>query len=129
MSDEPPGAEPAQEADQTTDVESLQEEIAALEERIEDRTLHRDAVEQDLKAYVRRRQRRGYARGWGPYLVLLYGTVMTIGAFVYLSGGWAILAMLILWLSTLGLYTLMILTGIGLSVLGLPGRLRDRLRS
>ena len=133
MSDEDPGEAVDHPADEDTataaEVDALRDELAALEERIEDRTLHRTDVEQELRSYVRRRQRRGYARGWGPYLVLLYGTVMTLGAFFYLSGGWAILAMLILWLSTLGLYTLMIITGIGLSILGIPGRLRDRLRS
>lgn len=111
------------------DVDALRDDLTALEERIEGRTVHRDDIEGELRAYVRRRQRRGYARGWGPYLVLLYGTVMTLGAFYYLSGGWAIAAMVILWLSTLGLYTLMIITGVGLSILGIPGRIRDRLRS
>jgi len=49
--------------------------------------------------------RRGHARGWGPYLVLLYGTVLILGAFSFLDGLYAIAAMLILGLSTLGLYT------------------------
>ncbi|MFC7113868.1 hypothetical protein ACFQH2_01165 [Natronoarchaeum sp. GCM10025703] len=50
---------------------------------------------------------------------------MTIGAFVYLNGGWAVAAMLVIWLSTLGLYVLMLLVGVGLNVLGVPGRLRN----
>jgi cytosine/uracil/thiamine/allantoin permease len=60
--------------------------------------------------------------------VLLYGTAMTIGAFAYLSGGWAILAMLVVWLSTLGLYVLMVLVGLAGAALGLPGRLSERIR-
>lgn len=108
--------------DRLTDIESR---LQDLEAHIEDRTVHRDQIEQSLKRYVRKRQRRGHARGWGPYLVLLYGTLMTLGAFHYLSGIWAILAMIVLWLSTLGLYTLMVIVGIGISVLEVPGRLRD----
>lgn len=103
----------------------LREQLDEFEDDVEDRTVDRDSVENDLKRYVRRRIRRGHARGWGPYLVLLYGTAMTIGAFVYLNGGWAILAMLVLWLSTLGLYVLMMLVTLGLNVLGVPGRLRN----
>jgi len=103
----------------------LREQLDEFEDDIEDRTVDRDSVENDLKRYVRRRIRRGHARGWGPYLVLLYGTAMTIGAFVYLDGGWAILAMLVLWLSTLGLYVLMMLVTTTLNVLGIPGRLRN----
>ncbi|WP_240451985.1 YihY/virulence factor BrkB family protein [Halostella salina] len=126
--DTAPGADD-EEADDGEDleaeVERLREELAAFEDDIEDRTVHREEIEHDLKRYVRRRVRRGHARGWGPYLVLLYGTAMTIGAFYLLSGGWAILAMLVVWLSTLGLYVLMMLVGAGLSVLGLPGRLRN----
>jgi hypothetical protein len=85
-------------------------------------------VEADLKRYVRRRIRRGHARGWGPYLVLLYGTVMTLGAFYFLDGVWAILAMLVLFLSTLGLYALFVLVGVGLSLLGTPRRAYERVR-
>jgi NADH:ubiquinone oxidoreductase subunit 6 (subunit J) len=51
---------------------------------------------------------------------------MTLGAFFYLSGGWAVAAMLVVWLSTLGLYALMLLVGAGLSLASLPGSLRDR---
>jgi len=89
----------------------------------------KEDLESDLKRYVRSRVRRGKAHGWGPYLVLLYGTAMTIGAFVYLAGLWAILAMVVVWLSTLGLYTLMVLVGLGVNAVGLPGRLADRVRS
>lgn len=101
----------------------LRGELREFEDDVEARTLHREEVERDLRKYVRSRVRRGHARGWGPYLVLLYGTAMTLGAFVYLGGGWAILAMLVIWLSTLGLYVLMLLVGTMLGVAGVPGRL------
>jgi membrane protein len=110
------------------DFAALRRELEELEEDVEERTVHRDDLESDLKRYVRKRVRRGHARGWGPYLVLLYGTIMTIGAFYFLSGGWAILAMLVIWLSTLGLYTLMVLVGVTFSAAGLPRRAIDRLR-
>ena len=107
----------------------LRAELDELEAQIDERTLHRDEVERDLKRYVRRRVRRGHATGWGPYLVLLYGTVMTLGAFYFLSGVWAIAAMLVIWLSTLGLYVVMAAVGLTVKGLGLPGRLLDRIRS
>jgi len=120
------GREPPDEA---PDVADLGAEVAALREELDAKTVSRDDLEADLRQYVRARQRRGKARGWGPYLVLLYGTGMTVAAFAYLSGGWAILAMLVVWLSTLGLYTLMVLFGIGVNAVGLPGTVADRVRS
>lgn len=112
-----------------SDVETLREDVAAFAEDIEERTVERPALKAELQRYVRKRQRRGHARGWGPYLVLLYGTVMTVAAFYspFLGGGWAILAMVVVWLSTLGLYVLMVLVGLIGGALGLPGRLRDRI--
>jgi Flp pilus assembly protein TadB len=107
------------------EIEELREHVSAVESEVEDRTVHREEIETDLRKYVRARIRRGYARGWGPYLVLLYGTAMTIAAFYLLSGGWAILAMIIVWLSTLGLYTLMVLVGAGITALSAPGRAVD----
>ena len=104
------------------ELDDLRADITAFEDEIEDRTVHREEIEDDLRAYVRRRFRRGHARGWGPYLVLLYGTAMTIGAFVELSGVWAILAMVVIWLSTLGLYVLMVLFGLSIAALSAPGR-------
>jgi len=112
-------------SDLEAEFERLREEIDEFEANIEERTVHRGDIESDLKRYVRKRVRRGHARGWGPYLVLLYGTAMTIGAFYLLSGGWAVLAMIVVWLSTLGLYVLMVLVGAGLSLLEAPGRIRD----
>ena len=111
------------------DLEALYDELDRFEDRIDDRTLHREEIERDLKKYVRARLRRGKARGWGPYLVLLYGTAMTLGAFYFLSSGWAVLAMLVIWLSTLGLYALMLIVGTGVAAAGLPGRLKDRFES
>ncbi len=110
------------------EIERLRRELERFEDEIEERTVHRDELESDLRKYVRRRVRRGHARGWGPYLVLLYGTAMTLGAFVYLNGIWAILAMVVVWLSTLGLYALMVIMGLTWSAIGLPSRLLDRLK-
>ena len=95
---------------------------------MERRTVDKPAVESELKRYVRSRMRRGHARGWGPYLVLLYGTVLILGAFSFLDGLYAIAAMLILGLSTLGLYTLFIIVGIGLNLLETPGKALDYAR-
>ena len=126
----PPGGATGRDADELTDEElrDLREEFESFREDVEDRTLHRDEVRSDLKQYVRRRMRRGHARQWGPYIVLLYGTIMTLGAFYYLSGLYAVLAMLVIWLSTLGLYAVMIAVGVTLTATGLPGRLVDRVR-
>ncbi len=103
-------------------LEDLREDVDEFEAEIEDRTVHREEIEDDLRSYVRKRLRRGHARGWGPYLVLLYGTAMTVAAFVELAGVWAILAMIVIWLSTLGLYVLMLLVGLGINALSTPGR-------
>jgi YihY family inner membrane protein len=117
----------AYDGDIEAELDRLYDELDRFEERFEDGVVHREEIEEDLQRYVRGRMRRGKARGWGPYLVLLYGTAMTLGAFYFLAGGWAILAMLVVWLSTLGLYALMLLVGVGVGAVGLPGRLRDRL--
>ena len=108
------------------ELERLRDELASLEDDIDRRTVRRESLEGDLRTYVRRRVRRSHARGWGPYLVLLYGTAMTIGAFYFLEGGWAVLAMFVVWTSTLGVYLLMVLFGAAFSLLEVPGRLRDR---
>jgi len=113
------------------ELDELRAELDEFRSDVEDRTLHREEIEDDLRRYVRRRMRRGHARGWGPYVVLLYGTVMTLGAFYYLQdqGLWAVLAMLVVWLSTLGLYVVMIAAGLGLGAASIPRRLLDRLRN
>lgn len=109
------------------EIERLRDRIDSFESDVERRTVKRDDLESDVRRYVRRRVRRGHARGWGPYLVLLYGTAMSIAAFYFLSGGWAVLAMFVVWTSTLGVYVLMVLFGLGLTIAGLPGRARDAL--
>jgi YihY family inner membrane protein len=109
-------------------VEELRADLDDFERDVDDRTLPKADVEAELKRYVRRRMRRGKARGWGPYLVLLYGTVMTLGAFFFLDGLWAILAMVVLFLSTLGLYTLFILVGVGFNALSVPAKAADAVR-
>ncbi len=111
-------------------VEELRADLDEFEDDIDARTVKKPELEAELKRYVRRRMRRGHARGWGPYLVLLYGTVMTLGAFYFLGDdpAWAIVAMLILFLSTLGLYFLFVLVGVGLNVLGVPGKAVDVVR-
>jgi hypothetical protein len=117
------------------DVTALQDEVAelradldAVEGDLEERTLPRSKMEAELKRYVRRQTRRGHARGWGPYLVLLYGVVVTLAAFQWLEGPWAILAMVVTFLSTLGLYVLFVLVGVGFRLLGSPRRLAERVR-
>ena len=109
-------------------LDELRADLDAFRSDVDDRTLHRAAVEAELRRYVRGRLRRGHARGWGPYLVLLYGSAMTIGAFYLLQGGWAILAMLVIWLSTLGLYALMLVVGALLGAASLPGRALELVR-
>ena len=104
----------------------VQADLEEFEQDIDERTVEKPQLESELKQYVRSRMRRGHARGWGPYLVLLYGTLMTLGAFRWLDGGWAIAAMVVVWLSTLGLYSLMLLVGAGVSALGVPGRVAGR---
>ena len=105
------------------EIERLRAEVDAFEMEVEDRVVDRDELEDDLQSYVRSRVRSGKARGWGPYLVLLYGTVMTVAIALgdALAGGWALAAILVIFLSTLGLYVLMVLVGLGLSALAVPG--------
>lgn len=111
------------------DIREVAKDVQSVKTRLEDRTVDRADLEAELRAYVRRRSRREHARGWGPYLVLLYGTLMTIAAFYFLSGGWAILAMLVIWLSTLGLYVVMLVVGVGLGAISAPRRLLEWIRS
>ncbi|GGM57549.1 YihY family inner membrane protein [Halarchaeum rubridurum] len=113
----------------TPDVAELQRRVDSLERELDEQTADRDALETELKGYVRSRVRRTHARGWGPYLVLLYGTVMTLGALHWLHGGWAILAMLVVGFSTFGLYVFMTIVGLSLNALGVPGKVAGWLRS
>lgn len=111
------------------EIDALNEDLLTFADEVEERTVKRDEVENELKGYVRKQMSRGHARGWGPYLVLLYGTAMTLGAFYWLRGGWSILAMFIVWTSTLGVYVLMVLFGFSIGALGVPGRMVDRVQS
>jgi hypothetical protein len=123
-------AEPAPEIGEVyQELRRLRADLDAFEDDVETRTVKRALVEEELKRYVPWRQRRGHATGWGPYLVLLYGTVMNLGAFYYLEGPWAIGAMIVLWLSTLGLYVVMVLVSIGFYAASVPFRARERLSS
>ena len=126
--EEPSGAEATDVADLRERLDAIRRELESFETDVEERTVHRSEIESELRRYVSRRLRRGHARGWGPYLVLLYGTAMTVGAFYFLSSGWAILAMIVIWLSTLGLYALMLIVGAILGIASLPGRAAGRFR-
>nr|WP_119821973.1 YhjD/YihY/BrkB family envelope integrity protein [Halalkaliarchaeum desulfuricum] len=134
-SDDPTSADSRDGVQGAPDVAAMQAELEELRARLEEfegdverRTVEKPELEAELKRYVRSRLRRGHARGWGPYLVLLYGVILTLGAFYYLSGGWAIAAMIVLFLSTLGLYVLFVLAGIGLNALDTPGKAIDYVR-
>lgn len=116
-------------ADLAERVEQLQAEVDRFEEDVEERTVDRPQLEADLKRYVRSRVRRGKARGWGPYLVLLYGTAMSLGAFYWLEGWVAIAAMFVAFTSTLGLYMVFVMFGGVLGAFGAALGLVDRLRS
>lgn len=108
-----------------SELADLQAEVDDLEGQVGDKTVHRDDIEAELRRYVRARQRKGHATGWGPYLVLLYGVVMTLGAFYYLGNVWAILAMIVVWLSTLGLYVFMAIFSTGITLTRRVAALRD----
>jgi hypothetical protein len=64
-------AGPDEEQSLEAQVTALREAVEALETRLEEHTVPRSEVESDLKRYVRSQVRRGHARGWGPYIVLL----------------------------------------------------------
>ena len=110
-------------------VDELRADLEAFEADVRNRTVDKPSVESELKRYVRSKMRRGHARGWGPYLVLLYGTALTLGAFYLFQSDWlAIAAMVIIFLSTLGLYVVFIAVGVGLNLLGVPGKAIDMAR-
>ena len=110
------------------EVRELRSKLDEFEDDVERRTVDKPEVESELKRYVRSRMRRGHARGWGPYLVLLYGTVLMLAALSSLDGIYAIGAIVVLGLSTLGLYTIFIVVGIGLNLLETPGKALDYAR-
>lgn len=104
------------------EVEELRGEFEAFADDVEERTVDKPDLEAELKRYVRKRLRRGHARGWGPYLVLAYGVVLSLGAFYWLDGWPAVAAMVVTFTSTLGLYVLFLLVGAAINVLGLGER-------
>ncbi|MFB6102763.1 MAG: YihY/virulence factor BrkB family protein [Haloplanus sp.] len=109
-------------------IDEVRADLDDFQSDVEARTVDRPDLEAELKGYVRRRMRRGHARGWGPYLVLLYGTIMTLGAFYLLDDLIALVAMVVIFLSTLGLYALFLLVGVGLSLLDTPARAIEAVR-
>ena len=124
---EPRGAPDIGEVDDR--VAELRADLDAFEADVRERTVDKPSVESELKRYVRSKTRRGHARGWGPYLVLLYGTALTLGAFYLFQSDWlAIAAMLIIFLSTLGLYVVFVVVGIGLNLLDVPSKAIDMAR-
>ncbi|TKX56218.1 YihY/virulence factor BrkB family protein [Halorubrum sp. SP3] len=110
------------------EVRELRSQLEEFEGDVERRTVDKPEVESELKRYVRSRMRRGHARGWGPYLVLLYGTVLTLAALTSLDGIYAVGAIVVLGLSTLGLYTIFVVVGIGLNLIETPGKALDYAR-
>jgi membrane protein len=111
------------------DVEELRAELERFEDDVDERTVDRPQLEADLKAYVRSRMRQGKARGWGPYLILLYGTAMSLGAFYWLSGWAAVAAMLVAFTSSIGIYVIFVLFGGIIGAVTTAAGIADRLRS
>lgn len=110
------------------DVEELRAELERFESDVGERTVDRPQLEADLKAYVRSRMRQGKARGWGPYLILLYGTAMSLGAFRWLDGWAAVAAMLVAFTSSLGIYVIFVLFGGVIGAATTAAGVADRLR-
>jgi YihY family inner membrane protein len=110
------------------EVDELRSELDGFEDDVEQRTVDRPQLEEDLKSYVRARMRQGKARGWGPYLILLYGVVLSLGAFYWLSDWAAVAAMLVAFTSTLGLYVLFVLFGGVIGAARTAGGIAERLR-
>jgi membrane protein len=115
-------------AELAEEVDELRSELDDFEDDVEQRTVDRPQLEDDLKAYVRSRMRQGKATGWGPYLVLLYGTVLSLGAFYWLDGWPAVAAMLVTFTSTLGLYVLFVLFGGVIGAVRTAGGVAERFR-
>ncbi|MFW5939013.1 MAG: YihY/virulence factor BrkB family protein [Halolamina sp.] len=115
-------------AELAAEVDELRSELDGFEDDVQRRTVDRPQLESDLKAYVRARMRQGKATGWGPYLILLYGTAMSLGAFYWLQGWAAVAAMLVAFTSTLGLYVLFVLFGGVIGAARTAGGIAERLR-
>lgn len=115
-------------AELAEEVDELRSDLSGFEDDVEGRTVDRPQLEADLQSYVRSRMRQGKARGWGPYLILLYGTAMSLGAFYWLQGWAAVAAMLVAFTSTLGLYVLFVLFGGVIGAARTAGGIAERLR-
>ena len=115
-------------AELAEEVDELRAELDGFEDDVEQRTVDRPELEKDLKAYVRSRMRQGKATGWGPYLILLYGTAMSLGAFYWLRGWAAVAAMLVAFTSSLGIYVLFVLFGGVIGAARTAGGIAERLR-
>ncbi|QKY20424.1 YihY/virulence factor BrkB family protein [Halolamina sp. CBA1230] len=115
-------------AELAEEVDELRAELDGFEDDVEQRTVDRPQLEKDLKAYVRSRMRQGKATGWGPYLILLYGTAMSLGAFYWLRGWAAVAAMLVAFTSSLGIYVLFVLFGGVIGAARTAGGIAERLR-
>ena len=115
-------------AELAEEVDELRSELDGFEDDVQQRTVDKPQLEEDLKSYVRARMRQGKARGWGPYLILLYGVVLSLGAFHYLSDWAAVAAMLVAFTSTLGLYVLFVLFGGVIGAARTAGGIAERLR-
>ena len=115
-------------AELAEEVDELRSELDGFEDDVQQRTVDKPQLEEDLKSYVRARMRQGKARGWGPYLILLYGVVLSLGAFYWLSDWAAVAAMLVAFTSTLGLYVLFVLFGGVIGAARTAGGIAERLR-
>ncbi len=115
-------------AELAEEVDELRSELDGFEDDVQQRTVDKPQLEEDLKAYVRARMRQGKARGWGPYLILLYGVALSLGAFYWLSDWAAVAAMLVAFTSTLGLYVLFVLFGGVIGAARTAGGIAERLR-
>ncbi|GAB7011879.1 YihY/virulence factor BrkB family protein [Halolamina salina] len=115
-------------AELAEEVDELRSELDGFEDDVQRRTVDKPQLEEDLKAYVRARMRQGKATGWGPYLILLYGVALSLGAFYWLSDWAAVAAMLVAFTSTLGLYVLFVLFGGVIGAARTAGGIAERLR-
>ncbi len=110
-------------------ISELQAELDEFETDVNARTVKKPDLERELKKYVRSRMNRGHARGWGPYLVLLYGTVLTLAAFTQYNGWLSFVMMIVIFFSTLGLYVMFILFGSVLNLSRVPVRAIGAIRN
>jgi hypothetical protein len=110
------------------DLAALRTDIARTVSELNEHLNNQDQeqIEQDLKQYIRTRQRHNSARKRGPYLVLLYGISMTIAAFYFLHGWIAVYAMLIAGFSIIGIFSFSIMANYMNKMRDVSGAFRDR---